>query len=163
MQYQPRHWNPEHAYYGSFGYHVTSFFAAPSCYRTPDEFKYLVDKAHSLGLFVILDIIHSHAAHNVNDGLNQFDGTDHCYLHGGAKVIIGSFVLFDSVNLSSSLPPSSLSLPLSLSFCLLPSLIVNISYGIQRSLISPSGRCFAFFSPILPTTYLHVPQYTFWQ
>ena len=86
MQYQLRHCNPEHAYYGSFGYHVTTFFATSSCYRTPDEFKYLVDKAHSLGLFVILDIIHSHAACNVNDVLNQFDGTDHCYFHGDAKV-----------------------------------------------------------------------------
>ena len=76
----------EHAYYGSFGYHVTSFFAASSRYGTPDEFKYLVDKAHSLGLYVILDIVHSHAARNVNDGLNQFDGTDHCYFHGGSKV-----------------------------------------------------------------------------
>ena len=92
MQYQPRHWNPEHAYYGSFGYHVTSFFATSSHYRTPDELKDLVDKAHSLGLFVILDIVHSHAACNVNDGLNQFDGTNHCYFHGGAKVIIGPFV-----------------------------------------------------------------------
>ena len=61
----------EHAYYGSFGYHVTSFPAASSRYGTPDEFKYLVDKAHSLGLYVILDIVHSHAARNVNDGLNQ--------------------------------------------------------------------------------------------
>ena len=42
----------EHVYYGSFGYHVISFFAASSCYGTPDE----------------------------------FDGTDHCYFHGGSKV-----------------------------------------------------------------------------
>ena len=74
----------EHAYYGSFGYHVTSFYAPSSRYGTPDEFKYLVDKAHSLGLFVILDIVHSHAAKNVNDGLNQFDGTDYCYFHTGS-------------------------------------------------------------------------------
>lgn len=83
----------EHAYYGSFGYHVTSFFAASSRYGTPDEFKYLVDKAHGLGLHVILDIVHSHAANNVNDGLNQFNGTDHCYFHGGAK---GKHTLWDS-------------------------------------------------------------------
>lgn len=76
----------EHAYYGSFGYHVTNFFAASSRYGTPDEFKYLVDKAHGLGLYVILDIVHSHAARNVNDGLNRFDGTDHCFFHGGSKV-----------------------------------------------------------------------------
>ena len=76
----------EHAYYGSFGYHVTNFFAVSSRYGTPDEFKYLVDKAHGLGLSVILDVVHSHAARNVNDGLNRFDGTDSCYFHGGSKV-----------------------------------------------------------------------------
>lgn len=83
----------EHAYYGSFGYHVTSFFAASSRYGTPDDFKYLVDKAHGMGLFVILDVVHSHAARNVNDGLNLFDGTDHCYFHSGGK---GSHDLWDS-------------------------------------------------------------------
>lgn len=83
----------EHAYYGSFGYHVTSFFAASSRYGTPDELKYLVDKAHSLGLYVILDIVHSHAARNVNDGLNQFDGTDHCFFHSGEK---GAHRMWDS-------------------------------------------------------------------
>lgn len=82
----------EHAYYGSFGYHVTNFFAASSRYGTPDEFKYLVDKAHGLGLYVILDIVHSHAARNVNDGLNMFDGTDHCFFHGGSKVNIGTII-----------------------------------------------------------------------
>ena len=76
----------EHAYYGSFGYHVTSFFAPSSRYGTPDEFKYLVDTAHGLGLFVILDVVHSHTAKNVNDGLNMFDGTDHCFFHSGGKV-----------------------------------------------------------------------------
>ena len=76
----------EHAYYGSFGYHVTGFFAPSSRYGTPDEFKYLVDTAHGLGLSVILDVVHSHAAKNVNDGLNMFDGTDHCFFHGGGKV-----------------------------------------------------------------------------
>lgn len=83
----------EHAYYGSFGYHVTSFFAVSSRYGTPDDFKYLVDKAHGMGLYVILDIVHSHAAKNVNDGLNQFDGTEHCYFHAGGK---GEHTLWDS-------------------------------------------------------------------
>ena len=83
----------EHAYYGSFGYHVTNFFAVSSRYGTPDDFKYLVDTAHGLGLYVILDIVHSHAAKNVNDGLNQFDGTNGCYFHGGGK---GEHALWDS-------------------------------------------------------------------
>ena len=101
----------EHAYYGSFGYHVTSFFAASSCYSTPDDFKYLVDKAHSLRLYAILDIVHSHAARNVNDGLNLFDGTDNCYFHGGSKVSMdmfmdGSFNKTLSLSFSSPLPIS---------------------------------------------------------
>lgn len=75
----------EHSYYGSFGYHVTSYFATSSRQGTPDDFKYLVDTAHGLGLFVIIDIVHSHASNNVNDGINRFDGTDHCYSHAGEK------------------------------------------------------------------------------
>lgn len=54
---------------------VTSFFAASSRYGTPEELKYLVDKAHSVGIFVMLDVVHSHASKNVLDGLNMFDGT----------------------------------------------------------------------------------------
>ncbi|KAG8748503.1 alpha-1,4-glucan branching enzyme [Ceratobasidium sp. 414] len=83
----------EHAYYASFGYQVTSFFAASSRYGTPDELKELVDTAHSMGLTVLLDVVHSHACKNVLDGLNQFDGTDHQYFHGGGK---GYHDLWDS-------------------------------------------------------------------
>ncbi|KAI9298138.1 glycogen branching enzyme [Neoconidiobolus thromboides FSU 785] len=75
----------EHAYYASFGYQVTSFFATSSRYGTPLDFKYVVDKAHSLGLVVLLDMVHSHASNNVLDGLNQFDGSDHHYFHEGPK------------------------------------------------------------------------------
>jgi len=76
----------EHAYYGSFGYHVTNFYAVSSRYGTPEDFKYLIDTAHGLGLYVILDVVHSHAARNVEDGINQFDGTDSCFFYGGSKV-----------------------------------------------------------------------------
>lgn len=60
----------EHAYYASFGYQVTSFYAASSRYGNPDELKKCVDEAHRLGLFVLLDVVHSHASKNVSDGLN---------------------------------------------------------------------------------------------
>lgn len=83
----------EHAYYGSFGYHVTNFFAISSRSGTPDNLKYLIDKAHGLGLYVILDLIHSHASSNVLDGINNFDGTDYLYFHGGEK---GYHKLWDS-------------------------------------------------------------------
>lgn len=75
----------EHPYYGSFGYHVSNFFAACSRFGTPEDLKYLVDKAHGLGIAVIMDIVHSHAVKNLAEGLNEFDGTDHQYFHGGEK------------------------------------------------------------------------------
>jgi len=51
----------EHPYYGSFGYHVSNFFAPSSRFGTPDELKHLIDAAHQMGLAVIMDIVHSHA------------------------------------------------------------------------------------------------------
>lgn len=139
----------EHAYYGSFGYHVTNFFAVcfptmngsnDSCHvakvphcalwvqrfkivkeqphgseasavfviavqtqrlhgakrcvislqassrcGTPDELKFMIDEAHRLGLFVLMDIVHSHASKNTNDGINMFDGTEAMYFHGGGR------------------------------------------------------------------------------
>ena len=60
----------EHSYYASFGYHVTNFFAVSSRSGTPEDFKYLVDKAHELGLMIIIDLIHSHASSNILDGIN---------------------------------------------------------------------------------------------
>ncbi|CAK8689223.1 unnamed protein product [Clavelina lepadiformis] len=83
----------EHAYYASFGYQVTNFFAASSRYGTPDELKELLDTAHGMGLYVLLDVVHSHACKNVLDGLNMFDGTDGCYFHSGYR---GSHTLWDS-------------------------------------------------------------------
>ncbi|GAO49934.1 hypothetical protein G7K_4070-t1 [Saitoella complicata NRRL Y-17804] len=83
----------EHAYYASFGYQVTSFFAASSRYGTPEELMALVDEAHRLGITVLLDVVHSHSSKNVDDGLNEYDGTDHQYFHGGAK---GRHELWDS-------------------------------------------------------------------
>ncbi|TFK43739.1 glycoside hydrolase family 13 protein [Crucibulum laeve] len=83
----------EHAYYASFGYQITSFFAASSRYGSPEDLKELVDTAHGMGITVLLDIVHSHACKNVLDGLNEFDGTDHLYFHEGGK---GRHELWDS-------------------------------------------------------------------
>ncbi|XP_052800147.1 1,4-alpha-glucan-branching enzyme-like isoform X2 [Mya arenaria] len=77
----------EHAYYASFGYQVTSFFAASGRFGTPEELKELIDTAHGMGIIVLLDVVHSHASKNVVDGLNMFDGTDSCYFHGGPRGI----------------------------------------------------------------------------
>ena len=75
----------EHPYYASFGYHVSNFFAVSSRFGTPEELKELVDTAHSMELLVIMDLVHSHAVKNLNEGLNRFDGTEHQYFHAGAK------------------------------------------------------------------------------
>lgn len=75
----------EHPYYASFGYHVSNFYAASSRFGTPEDLKYLIDKAHSLGLLVLLDIVHSHCVKNINEGLNQFDGTEYQYFHAGPR------------------------------------------------------------------------------
>ena len=84
----------EHPYYASFGYHVSNFFAVSSRFGTPEELKALVDTAHSMGLLVIMDLVHSHAVKNLNEGLNRFDGTEHQYFHAGAK---GEHVAWDSL------------------------------------------------------------------
>src|SRR4051812_48869128 len=44
-------------------------------------------RAHELGIVVLLDLIHSDASKNTADGLNKFDGTDHCYFHEGPRGI----------------------------------------------------------------------------
>jgi len=75
----------EHAHYGCFGYHVTSFYAPASRSGTPEELKYLIDTAHGLGIQVLMDLVHAHASSNTLDGIAQMDGTDHCYTHGGLK------------------------------------------------------------------------------
>ncbi|XP_031494666.1 1,4-alpha-glucan-branching enzyme 1, chloroplastic/amyloplastic-like [Nymphaea colorata] len=86
----------EHSYYASFGYHVTNFFAVSSRSGTPEDLKYLIDKAHGLGLVVLMDVVHSHASTNIADGLNGYDvgqKTQESYFHTGEK---GYHKLWDS-------------------------------------------------------------------
>ncbi len=75
----------EHPFYGSFGYQVSNFFAASSRFGMPDELKYLVNKAHSMGIRVLLDVVHSHAVGNTLEGLNLFDGTSYQFFHEGGR------------------------------------------------------------------------------
>ena len=76
----------EHPYYGSFGYHVSNFFAPSSRFGTPEELKELIDKAHEMGIAVIMDIVHSHAVKNEIEGLGNFAG-DGCqyFMQGGRR------------------------------------------------------------------------------
>ena len=75
----------EHPYYGSFGYQVTNFFAAAHWYGDPEGLKNLVNKAHSMGIRVLLDVVHSHACPNLGEGLQEQDGTDDQYFLPGGQ------------------------------------------------------------------------------
>jgi len=75
----------EHPYYASFGYQVSNFFAPSSRFGNNKDLKNLINTAHSLGITVLLDVVHSHAVSNTGDGLNEFDGTDCQYFHQGSR------------------------------------------------------------------------------
>jgi len=75
----------EHPFYGSFGYHVSSFFAASSRFGTPEDLKSLIDTAHDEGIRVIMDLVHSHSVKNINEGLGMFDGSPGQYFHTGSR------------------------------------------------------------------------------
>ncbi len=75
----------EHPYYGSFGYHVSNFFAPSSRFGTPEELKELVDEAHKNGIAVIMDIVHSHAVKNEIEGLGNFAGDPCQYFNQGGR------------------------------------------------------------------------------
>ncbi len=83
----------EHPYYGSFGYHVSNFFAVSSRFGTPDDLKQLIDLAHKNGLYVIMDLVHSHAVKNEVEGISRFDGTYYQYFHDGLR---GQHMAWDS-------------------------------------------------------------------
>ncbi len=75
----------EHPYYGSFGYQVSNFYAVSSRYGYARELKELINTAHKKGITVLLDVVHSHAVKNTNEGLNQFDGTEYQFFHEGGR------------------------------------------------------------------------------
>ena len=75
----------EHPYYGSFGYHVSNFFAPSSRFGTPEELMALVDEAHEHGIAVIMDIVHSHAVKNEIEGLGNFAGDPCQYFNQGDR------------------------------------------------------------------------------
>lgn len=75
----------EHPYYGSFGYHVSNYFAPSSRFGTPNDLKELIQAAHDMNIAVIMDVVHSHSVKNVEEGLSCFDGTSSQYFHAGDR------------------------------------------------------------------------------
>ncbi len=75
----------EHPYYASFGYQVSNFYAVSSWFGKPNDLKRLINKAHRLGIRVLLDIVHSHAVKNHAEGINMFDGTVYQFFHDGMR------------------------------------------------------------------------------
>ncbi|WKK91980.1 alpha-amylase family glycosyl hydrolase [Clostridioides difficile] len=75
----------EHPYYASFGYQVSNFYAISSRFGTPEDLKNLINTAHSMGIAVLLDLVHSHAVKNTLEGINEFDGSEHQFFHSGSK------------------------------------------------------------------------------
>jgi 1,4-alpha-glucan branching enzyme len=84
----------EHPFYGSFGYQVSNFYAVSSRFGEPEDLKALIDAAHGMGLAVLLDLVHSHAVKNTQEGLGLLDGTDHQYFHSGPR---GQHAAWDSL------------------------------------------------------------------
>ncbi|XP_026190049.1 uncharacterized protein LOC34619934 [Cyclospora cayetanensis] len=85
----------EHADFASFGIYVTNHFAVSSRLGTVEEFKALVDRAHALGLRVLISLCHAYSSKNVMDGLGCMDGGDNNYFISGPSGVVENARVFD--------------------------------------------------------------------
>ena len=86
-------------YYGSFGYQVSNFFAASSRYGYSRDLKELINTAHSMGIAVLLDVVHSHAVNTRINYVCVADYSPESPLEKIVKLMIEKMAILEKLNM----------------------------------------------------------------